>query len=469
MTLFDLRHTMARYFDISDLIRFARKNRAVSGIQRVQLHLLRALAAREGGQDVFCVFATHRHGLLRVCRARELLEAYDLDPVMLLLRLGIERPARAFSQQELQEYLAGYRKHSLGRALRKASLQLLGMMAPHHARRRMGLPMRTPGLGYGAESVQLRTISRLSDADELILMGTSLNFSGIERLARRHARRGGCVVQVVYDLLPYTHPEYFVPDVVRKFAHFLARATTFTSCFVCISSATREALRRYMGEHGITAQTHVWPLPHEFEGYPRNAQTAVPTRQPVVEILAQPFVLCVGTLEVRKNGIMLLRTWQRLLAEMGPRTPQLVFAGKHGWKIDDFLELMRSDPALASRVTIVHHASDHDVAALYQRCLFTVFPSLGEGWGLPVGEAAWFGKYSIASATSSLPEVCGGLVDYIDPADLEDIVNAVRRGIVDIDYRCGRERAISTAVLRTWQDAGDSFHTLLCLNRTAQG
>ena len=56
---------------------------------------------------------------------------------------------------------------------------------------------------------------------------------------------------------------------------------------------------------------------------------------------------------------------------------------------------------------IVDSPSDRELAYLYQRCLFAAYPSLYEGWGLPVGEAAWFGKYVISSNATSLPEVCG--------------------------------------------------------------
>lgn len=125
----------------------------------------------------------------------------------------------------------------------------------------------------------------------------------------------------------------------------------------------------------------------------------------------RPFLLCVGTLEVRKNGIALLKAWQRLRASLGDATPHLVFSGRRGWKIDPFFSLLNSDPWLRSQVSLIADASDADIAFLHERSLCSIYPSLYEGWGLPVGEAAWFGRTCITSRESSLPEVCGRLPD----------------------------------------------------------
>ena len=98
---------------------------------------------------------------------------------------------------------------------------------------------------------------------------------------------------------------------------------------------------------------------------------------------------------------------------------------------------------------------------MYQDCLFTIFPSLAEGWGLPVGEAAWFGKYSIVSSSSSLPEVLGDLVDYIDPDDCAGMVRSLRRILNNSDYRMQKEQAIGSARLRSWKEVAGHLDQLL--------
>ena len=174
-----------------------------------------------------------------------------------------------------------------------------------------------------------------------------------------------------------------------------------------------------------------------------------------------PFVLCVGTIEVRKNGFSLLKVWQQLLKELGDKTPQLVFAGKYGWKIEAFKKLLQEDLSLQQAVTIIPQATDADLATLYQRCLFFVYPSLVEGWGLPVGEAAWFGKYSVVSSSSSLPEVCGNLVDYADPGNITEITQSIKRAVLDEEYRKQREKNIAQASLRSWKNVAVHLKQIL--------
>ena len=145
---------------------------------------------------------------------------------------------------------------------------------------------------------------------------------------------------------------------------------------------------------------------------------------------------------------MLLAVWQQLQKELGDKTPQLVFAGKYGWKILPFQECLQSDTVLQHKVTVAKQVTDDDLAELYKQCLFSVTPSLVEGWGLPIGEAAWFGKFSIVSLSSSLPEVCGNLVDYIEPNNIDEWSQAIKRAILDDKYRQQREKIIAQSPLR---------------------
>jgi len=468
-----------QYFDITDLVSYARANRAVSGIQRVQVRVLEQLAAQAGESrdsrardEQHCLFATGGLRPLRACRAVELFGGGTYEPGRFLVQLGFERPTDAFTRRELTDHLARYRKGSATRVLSKVRLQLLGRVAPASARASMGLPPRDPsggGLRAGGGAVSGAAIApihtwqsaRLDPADTLVLIGTNWNVSRIESIARRHAGRGGRVIQVVYDLIPLRHPEYCIESLARKFTGYLGRSLTFTSQYVCISEATAADMRRYLEEQGKTAEVVVWPLAHEFDGYPRNHRGTIPSDTAFLPGSSEPFALCVGTIEIRKNGGFLLEAWQRLIHELGDRTPRLVFAGKYGWKIDGFRQRLEGDTRLRERVMIVSTPTDADLAALYERCLFSVYPSLVEGWGLPVGEAAWFGKVTVASSSSSLPEVLGPLADYARPDDLDGFVRGLRRLIDDAGYRTARERELAAAPLRTWADVAADLRRLL--------
>jgi glycosyltransferase involved in cell wall biosynthesis len=110
----------------------------------------------------------------------------------------------------------------------------------------------------------------------------------------------------------------------------------------------------------------------------------------------RPFILCVGTIEVRKNHILLYIMY-REAATRGITLPDLVIVGGKGWYTGDVLYQFKHDPLLKSKVHIMHGLSDRQVAWLYENCQFTVYPSVYEGWGLPIAESLAHGKACISS------------------------------------------------------------------------
>jgi glycosyltransferase involved in cell wall biosynthesis len=152
-------------------------------------------------------------------------------------------------------------------------------------------------------------------------------------------------------------------------------------------------------------------------------------------------VLFVSTIEVRKNHQLLMRVWRRLLEEMRPSdVPWLVFVGRIGWMVDDFVRQLHACDFLNGRIIVIADATDTELAALYRSCLFTVFPSLYEGWGLPVTESLSLGKPCLASDRTSLPEAGGPFARYFDPENVAEATAAIRGAIEDRDG------------LRRWED-----------------
>jgi glycosyltransferase involved in cell wall biosynthesis len=144
------------------------------------------------------------------------------------------------------------------------------------------------------------------------------------------------------------------------------------------------------------------------------------------------YVLFVSTLEARKNHVLLVRAWRRLLDEMpAAEVPTLVFAGRIGYMVADLMQELRNSAFLGGKIALVDHPDDAELAALYRGCLFTVFPSLYEGWGLPVTESLAFGKPCLVADATSLPEAGGALARYFDPGSVTDAVRAIRATLAD--------------------------------------
>jgi glycosyltransferase involved in cell wall biosynthesis len=141
----------------------------------------------------------------------------------------------------------------------------------------------------------------------------------------------------------------------------------------------------------------------------------------VDELPESGFVLAVGTLEPRKNLPRLVEAYRRLPAELQDAHP-LVVVGALGWETGETLDALRS---LGERAVMLGYTSDQALAELYRRCALFCYPSLGEGFGLPVLEAMAAGAAVLTSNVSSLPEVGGDAVEYANPHDVDGIASAL--------------------------------------------
>ena len=166
------------------------------------------------------------------------------------------------------------------------------------------------------------------------------------------------------------------------------------------------------------------------------------------------YVLFVSTIEARKNHRLLVRVWQRLLQRHGADlVPNLIFAGKIGWLVDGLLTDLEANEYLNGKIVLLRGLTDAELQRAYHSCLFTVFPSLCEGWGLPIAESLAHGKFCVASNRTSIPEVAGNLIDYFDPSNEDDALAKIERPLIDPAYLAAREARLQTEFHpRTWAD-----------------
>jgi len=138
-----------------------------------------------------------------------------------------------------------------------------------------------------------------------------------------------------------------------------------------------------------------------------------------------PFCLAVGSLEPRKNLGRLLDAWEELPAALREEHILVVVASA-GWLQGGVRGRLR-DLEREGAARFVTRLSESDLAALYRRARVAVFPSLAEGFGLPVAEAMASGTPVVTSNVSSMPEVAGGAAVLVDPEDVDAITAGIRR------------------------------------------
>ena len=271
------------------------------------------------------------------------------------------------------------------------------------------------------------------------------------------AKRAGVRVGVyLYDIIPITHPELCDDRLAVDFLFAFCEMANIADFFLTISDFTRQEVTRFISEFGgqIVPSACV-RLAHHLSG---GQEYLPPVKVDPLEFLnGRPYVAYVSTIEARKNHLYLVEAWRHLLAE-GLPVPDLVFVGRKGWKIDPLFQLLEATDYLGGRVHLLHGLTDDEVDLVYSNCLFTVFTSLVEGWGLPAGESLYFGRPCVASRNSSIPEVGGDLLDYVDPLNLRDGIAVLRRMIQDSSYREGRAAQIAAEfVPRTWDVVSAEF------------
>lgn len=296
----------------------------------------------------------------------------------------------------------------------------------------------------------------LTAARHFVILGAFWFWTGAPAALARLRAAGIRIGVLVYDLIPATHPEYTSEGTVLAFRQGLAEGAQLWDFALTISEYTARELRRALDELGAPAiPIRPVPLAHRMNATMPEGSAAWP---PALEGLrGQDYILSVSTIEARKNHLALFQAWRLLLAE-GFEPPPLVIVGRPGWRVDDLMAQLEATRYLDGRIRIVHGISDPELDALYRGCLFSIFPSFTEGWGLPVGESLALGKLCLASPEGATPEAGGGFAEPIDAYSPRAIAARVRHFITDRAALAAAEARIREGFrARSWAEVSADF------------
>ncbi len=400
------------FFEVDDLLNYLKAHQTVSGIQRVQAGLVHHLVASGmptvGDKRQICRFVIRGNeaGSLKF----RIVEDADLIRII--------------------DYVAG------ARVIHSKLITLI----------------------EEAESAAYN--AKIEPGDVYFVLGAFWGYGGIAsryaKLKQAGLRLGG----YIYDIIPITHPEYCDAELSHEFLLSFGDGLALFDFIVTISEFTAQEVRRLQVKYELPAvPVRAVPLAHtmKFSTQARQKSPNISQISKFEEFSNKPYALVVSTIEGRKNHLLLVNVWKQFLDE-GLDPPDLVFVGRKGWRISGLMELLQSTSYLSGRVHVLHDLSDAELEALYNNCDFTAFPSLVEGWGLPVGESLTYGRPCVASKSSSIPEVGGEFVDYMDPLNFREALDVFRSMSFDRAHREARkENIVQNFKARTWTDVGADF------------
>ena len=330
-------------------------------------------------------------------------------------------------------------------------------------------------------SLEPTPLQNEATAGDLLIL---LDFAGQPRhieLFQAAKEKGLVIHSLIYDLIPIVAPHLVPGNAPVRFYDWMLKTMHLSDRFMAISEAARQDALRFFDIHKHDAEVTTVPLAqasipdtsvdreNEKEGpLSRDINTtAYPMLKDIVQIgedirhlLTGPFVLCVGTIEARKNSWRIAMAWKQLWDDGHRDLPKLVFAGRTGAIQEDFADLLKATGNLYGHVSLLEGPSDMELDLLYKHCSFTIMASLYEGWGLPVGEALAYGKTAVVANNSSLPEVGGDLVEYCDGENISSIADAVKL-LTDPAHRSALEDKIRATKLRGWDDVAKDLSKAL--------
>jgi glycosyltransferase involved in cell wall biosynthesis len=243
----------------------------------------------------------------------------------------------------------------------------------------------------------------------------------------------------------------------RKFREYI-QALAFFDSVICISQQSRDDLLAFWNEYGVRElpETFVESWPLEFEERERGSNDTVNKSKSV---------LCVSTFVPRKNHLVLLDAAESLWSNGLNFELKLVGAWAGNWPV---LFKIRALRAKGRALDWLKHVDDQTLHTLYRECAFTVYPSLMEGFGLPIAESLWHGKPCICGGNGALGEVArGGGCLIVDQTSTAALANGIKNLLLDQQLYVRLSDEARARKFRSWSDYIDKFLGYLQSDRSA--
>ncbi|MGY6636089.1 MAG: glycosyltransferase [Erythrobacter sp.] len=255
-----------------------------------------------------------------------------------------------------------------------------------------------------------------------------------------------CGVRAIYllhDLIPIMHPQWTTRHRTARHRGRVISALQQADGIIVNSRTTEQHLAQFAQQEGLECPPLLSaPL----------AASDLPKADPLPDLAGRPYFVCVSTIEARKNHMLLLRVWERLIALHGDNAPRLLLIGKWGVGSSPVRRLLARHLQLSRFVSVRTDCTDEEVASALAGARALLAPSQAEGFGLPVAEAMKCGVPVIASNLPAFVEMGAQIPLFLDPLDEAGWVEAVERFTSDSRERMRQLGMLSQYKAPQWRD-----------------
>ena len=405
------------YYDVTDLINHARLTNQVSGIQRVILEIAKKLVLEESVKLCFMSPITGKFYVIE--NAKSAMEYENLDDFKSLWELS----ELGFSNQYANclSYIDFYvaktnRKRRLSRLAKIAiKTPMIRTLAYKKIKKWVSLNAR---VNFDRNEVIFSQITSSSKDDLVMLFGGIWNFqSSYEKLFNSILVDAKKAI-MLYDLIPIVSE--YAPDQLRSmFEKYVPFILKYADSIIVNSISCKNDLLAYIDKYGnndsksiaIVNLSHELPVTSNADGCYRLS---------VRKLFNETYMLCVGSIESRKNHINLLIMWQKFFNSEKYANEKLVIAGRWLWDSEIIQQFLTYSGHVCGSVIVIESPTNEELASLYKNARFTVYPSHYEGWGLPLGESLRYRKPCLHFDVSSLQEAGMGMTKAINYPDYSE-------------------------------------------------
>lgn len=262
-------------------------------------------------------------------------------------------------------------------------------------------------------------------------------------------KKGGVKIAVyIYDIIPVTNPEFCYDETIFQFMNYLGAALQYADILIASAQSTLDEVYKLMDELELQhiPGYYSW-LGSDFCGGKEIDVDVIPEK--VKAAVSSKYVLCVGTVEPRKNHKFLLDVFEKKLFDKGIN---LIIAGKMGWNVEDIEKRIKENDYFEKNLFHFNGLSDMAIEFLYKNAFMLAFPTYNEGFGLPIVEALERGTPVIASDIPVLREVGKDYCEYFELNNVNEFCNKVSLYLEDGEKYQALKEKVMTYKSFSWQE-----------------